>query len=162
MTFAPNESPRMGMSPVARTLLFWVLMIALAGVLWQMAKTSDSGKPGQTISYSDFMQQVGKNNVASARLYASQNTAEIEGELRQPPDKFKVTIPKEVIPDLTERLRKQGVTIYVSNSSGSSRLNVVLDVAPFVILGLWLFMAWQRRTKRDQSVPGEPSNRPIQ
>ncbi len=35
MSIMPNQSPRSGMSPAARTVLFWALLIALAVVLWQ-------------------------------------------------------------------------------------------------------------------------------
>ncbi len=38
MTFAPNPPSRTGMSPVVRTILFWLMMVALAVVLWQMVQ----------------------------------------------------------------------------------------------------------------------------
>ena len=83
VTFAPGQPQRMGISPVVRTVLFWLMMIALAFVLWQMASRPDSQKSASAMSYSDFMSQVDKNNIASAKLVVSQDTAEIQGQLRQ-------------------------------------------------------------------------------
>jgi len=163
MSFAPDQQSRVGMPNTTRTILFWVLMVALATVLWQMASKSPNQKSVPSMTYSDFMNHVDNNNVATAKLFDWKETAEIDGQLRQPPQQFKVTIPKEVIPDLTERLRKQGVSIDVSNASEPNWQNVALNLSPFVvILGLWFFMMRQRRIKRDQSMPGDPSNRPIQ
>jgi cell division protease FtsH len=139
------------------------MMIALAVVLWQMASKPAGQKSGSSMSYSDFMDQVDKNNVSTARLFEFREAADIEGELRQPPEKFKVSIPKEVIPDLTERLRKQGVTITVSGATESNWVNVLINFSPIIlIVGLWIFMMRQMRARRGQSAPGDPSNRPIQ
>ena len=153
----------MGMSPVVRTLLFWVMMIALAVVLWQMASKTGNDKSSPQMSYSDFMSQVDNNNVSTAELFDQKDTAEIDGQLRQPAQKFRVTIPKEVIPDLTERLRKQGVVIRVSSSSRPSWEDLTLNLAPFiVIVGIWAMMMRQMKAKRERATMGGPSNRPIQ
>lgn len=37
MSIMPNQSPRSGMPPVVRKILFWLILIALAVVLWQLA-----------------------------------------------------------------------------------------------------------------------------
>ncbi len=106
MTFVPQQG-RSGNTSVRRTALFWVLMIALATVLWQMDSKEGPGHgPARAISYSDFMSRVDQNNVAGVRLVLSPSTAELRGTLRKPAQNFKVTIPKEVIPDLTERLTR--------------------------------------------------------
>jgi hypothetical protein len=46
VTFVPDQQPRMGMSPVVRTILFWVLMVVLAAVLWRMAESDERGRAG--------------------------------------------------------------------------------------------------------------------
>ena len=67
----------------------------------------------QPISYSNFLQQVDNNNIANGKTRCCRKTRrKFSGELRQPrPGISASTIPKEVIPDLTDRLRNQGVTI---------------------------------------------------
>jgi cell division protease FtsH len=162
VTFAPDPPSRTGMSNTVRTVLSWVLMVAMVVVLWQIA--TKKGRFAASTTYSDFLSQVDKNNVASAKLYTSQSTAEVYGTLRQPARDFKVTIPRETIPDLTERLRKQGVTIEVSGSPQSDWRSLALTVVPFVLFYcLWIFTIMQRRAKRvqPQSASSEPPGRPL-
>jgi cell division protease FtsH len=167
MTFAPNSPQRLGMPSTTRTILFWVLMIALAAVLWKMS--SKSRPPGNaasasSMSYSDFMAQVDKNNIASAKLLESPSTAEIRGQLREPPQSFRVTVPKEMIPSLTERLRKQGVPIEVSTANEAGRSNLILNVVPFIVLlAIWLSMMARGRGGSAQAPPPAqtPTNRPL-
>jgi ATP-dependent Zn protease len=168
VTFVPQTRQDSGMSPVVRTLLFWVLMMMLAVVMWRMASNSSKEKPAEGMTYSDFLTQVDKNNVGAAHLYESRDTAEIIGQLRQPPDKFRVTVPKETIPDLTERLSKQGAAVEVSNSAESNRLNTALNVLVFVMLiAVWIFMMRRRQALRNKSAPPgqspplDVSNRPL-
>jgi len=152
----------MGLSPVVRTVLFWVMMIALAVVLWQMASKPNGQKSVSAMSYSDFMNQVDKNNVGSAKLLVSQSTAQIQGQLCTPGQNFSVTIPKEVIPDLTERLRKQGATVEVEEIKDTKLTNLLVNFSPILlIVGIWIFMMRQMRAGRKQSPPGNPSSGPI-
>jgi cell division protease FtsH len=148
MTFAPGQGVHRGIS-LQRTVLFWVMMVALAAVLWQMANNGKSQTSAQSISYSDFMNHVDQNNVANAKLLLSQSTAEIQGTLRHPAQDFRVTIPKEVIPDLTERLRKQGTSIVVVEVKTANWLSIVVTLAPFlVILAIWFSMMKGKMTKQ--------------
>src|ERR1700758_3804076 len=102
MPFAPQDRATLASRASVRTFLFWVLMLLLAALLWQTT-SSHSGRNGlQELSYSDFMQQVDNMNISSARLVMSQSTARIEGRLRKGVRGYSVTIPKEVIPDLTD------------------------------------------------------------
>jgi ATP-dependent Zn protease len=152
-------------------VLFWALMCLLAVVLWQMASKDKSGAPANSfslISYSDFMAQVDKNNVSSVRLLESPATSEAEGQLREPPDQFRTTISKETIPVLTERLRKQGVRVEVSENNSVTWPRLLVNISPLLgILALWIFMA-RRRWRRNRSVqtspaatPTIPTNRPL-
>jgi len=163
----------MGMSATARTILFWVLMVALAAVLWKMADNGNAPGPSEPftpMSYSDFMAQVDKNNVGSAKIVESPATAAVEGQLRDPQERFRTTIPKETIPALTEQLRKQGVSIEVSEEKRTSNRDLIVNLAPFfVILALWIvtFMMRSRRNRPTQNpppvspTPTVPTNRPL-
>ena len=157
--------------PVAvRTILFWVLMLALAVVLWKMAQNGQgqTSAPGSSMSYSDFIAQVEKNNIASIRLIESPATAAAEGQLRQPPDKFQTTIPKETIAALTEQLRKEGVSIEVSEQKKRTSENLTVDISIFIaLLGLWFYQVMRRRVgsrpnpPASSTTPTIPTNRPL-
>ena len=61
----PSTPPLLNSSSTTRTILSWALMVLLAFVLFRMAsKSKDTSK--STISYSDFMQQMERNDVAEA------------------------------------------------------------------------------------------------
>lgn len=146
------------MSSTVRTILFWVMMIALAMVLWQMASRPTNQKPSSAMSYSDFMNQVDKHNVGSAKLLVSQSTARIQGQLCTPLENFIVTIPKEVIPDLTDRLRKQGATVEVAEVGDSNWIHLLINLSPILlIVGIWIFMMRRMRNRR---VPPSPAGPP--
>ncbi|MFZ0980562.1 MAG: ATP-dependent metallopeptidase FtsH/Yme1/Tma family protein [Candidatus Acidiferrales bacterium] len=148
------------------------MMVALAAVLWKMANTekaSGPNGPASSMSYSDFMTQVDKNNVASVRLLESPATAEVEGQLREPREKFRTTIPKETIPALTDQLRKQGVPVDVSEDNSVSWPRLLVNISPFlIILALWILMIRRRwrGTRSGQNPPAAPTtsiptNRPL-
>jgi ATP-dependent Zn protease len=174
MTFVPNQQPRMGMSTTVRTILFWVLMVVLATVLWKMAESdrrSGPSEPSSTMSYSDFMAQVDQNNVRSVKIVESPSTAEIEGQLREPAQSFRVTVPKEAIPDLTERLQKQGASIDVSTGKDANWRTTAVNLLPIIIIvALWIF-SMSRRSGRSMrnppaspaipTTPTVPTNRPL-
>lgn len=170
MTFAPNPPGRPALSPVFRTGAFWIAMVALAVVLWSMNRGSNQTPGSPAMPYSDFMAQVDRNNVKSARLVESPSTADVRGELREPTQTFAVTVPKEIIPDLSERLRRQGVSLEVEEAKRTTWATPLIKLAPFlVILAIWIFrmkaMQARRSSPPPQSQsPAQPtgiSNRPL-
>ena len=163
MTFVPGQQRpyASGLSPQVRTVLFWVLMVALAVVLWQMASRK-SARSAPQMSYSDFMTQVDKGNVSEAHLYESPSTAQIQGHLREPASEFRTTIPKETIPGVVDRLRKQGAAVEVSEGRGYDWKDQAFDWGVVVVLiGLWLFSMSRRGRGRQTAPPTNAPNRPI-
>jgi len=168
VSFAPNPRRGMGMSPVVRTVLFWALMVALASVLWLTSNTPNSR--ARSISYSDFLQQVDKNNIATATFALSQNTADVSGNLREPVQEYRTTVPKENVTYLTDRLRKAGANVSVSEASKQNWQTYLANLAPLLLLvGFWIFM--MQRMRRGQNLPSNspgppdtsstPSNTPL-
>lgn len=161
MTFAPNPRSGTGLSPVVRTFLFWVLMVALAVVLWQIQKKPNDNESSQAISYSDFLQQADKNNIANATFVLSQNTADVHGILRDSSEEYRTTVPKESVSDLTDRLRKMGANVGVSEGGNSGFKSTLVNLAPLVILiGFWIYMA-VRRSRARMIPPSDISNTPL-
>jgi len=141
-------------------------MIALAVVLWKMANNNSPEKtPPPQISYSDFMANVDRGNIKSTRLLESPATAEIQGQLREPARDFTVTIPKEVIPDLTEKLRKQDASLDVSESTSKKTASwpeTLINFSPvLLIVALWIFMMKQQQKRRNPPQAGNPPNGPL-
>jgi cell division protease FtsH len=151
MNSTPQTSQDGRLSPILRTVLFWLLMILLAVVLWKMTSSGPRAKNVRTLAYSEFLQQVDRNNVSAVKYFLAQNTAEIQGQLREPAEQFSVTVPKEAIPNLTDQLRKQGARIEVSQSNSGDWTNFFVNFAPLILLvAFWIFMMKQFRRKREE------------
>ena len=151
MSFVPQDRAAPASRASVRAFLFGVLMFLLAALLWETTTSLRSSRnSSQQLSYSDFMRQVDNTNIASAQLVMSQSTARIEGRLRDGTRPYGVTIPKEVIPDLTERLRKQNVPISVSEANPLTFTTALLNFAPLAVLVVYCIYVLKRRMRWKQ------------
>ena len=158
MSFVPNPSRGTRMNTEARTLIFWVLMISLAVVLWQMAAGRGSrGGPAEALSYSDFMKQVDSSNVESAHFELSQNTANVTGSLKQPAGRYRTTVPRESAANVMNTLRSNGVDVAVVEAP--TALDTIKTIGPIVVLVILLIfvMRQKMRTRQNTGSPGQPS-----
>jgi len=122
-----------------------MFIILLGVVLWKMV-SAGGGQAAreQEINYSDFMAQVDKGTVKEITLYLSPNSYEVQGELREPVQKFRLTIFKESAPDLAKQLREKGVRINVKEVTRGDWITFLLNAAPlFLLVGFWIFMMRQ-------------------
>ncbi len=145
---SPSPSTRSDwlFSRTRRLLLFWLMMILLAVVLWKMASTPES--KAREISYSDFQAQVEKQNVRDVVIYPRANTAAVHGTLRSTGERFRTVIPKEAIADLNSQLRKQGVQIEIGETSRADWTSLFFNMFPLVLLVVfWIYMM-RRMQKR--------------
>jgi len=131
-------------SSTAKTILFWMFIVLLCVVLWRMVSASGQSAREEQPNYSDFMAQVDRGNVREITLYLSPNSYDIEGEWREPAKKFRLTVFKEMAPDLTKELRDKGVLINVKEVTRADWLNFLLTAAPlFLLVGFWIIMMRQ-------------------
>jgi cell division protease FtsH len=148
----PNSQSRNKLSPFVRTLLFWLIIIALAFV-WQATRSSMDNGSSQQLSYSNFLRQVENHNIATATLVVSQNTAEVHGNLLEPAREYRTSVPRDSVSDLTEPLRDAGVTVNLSQMPAWT--GELLNVAPLlIIVGLgiiFVMMKWIRGRQTSRS-----------
>jgi cell division protease FtsH len=128
-----------------RTILFWLLMILLAVVLWKMASPSSQTAHEDEPSYTKFLAQVQSGNVKEVTVYLKQNSAEIQGEYRDNSTKFRnVTVANSSIPDITKMLQDKGVLINIKEVKDGDWLAFMVNFAPVILLVLfWIFMMRQ-------------------
>ena len=132
------------MNSTARTIAFWMLMIVLAVVLWKMASTGGPSARTQDLNYSQFLAELEKGNVRDVTIALSQISAEVSGEMKEGGDHFRVTIPKESLPELSKLLRDKGVVVNVKEALRGDWLALLVNVTPVLIfVGLWIFMIRQ-------------------
>jgi cell division protease FtsH len=127
-----------------RTVLFWVMMIALAVVLWQMASKGGPAAHEDEPNYTNFLAKVESGNVKDVTIYLSPNSAELKGEYRDGGKFAGVTVANTAIPDVTKALQDKGVLFNYKEVKDANWVSLALNILPFVfIVGIWIFMMRQ-------------------
>jgi cell division protease FtsH len=131
-------------SSTVKNILFGIFIILLCVVLWRMVSASGQSAREEQPSYSEFEAQVDRGNVKEVTIYLSPNSYEVQGEWREPAEKFRVTVFKESAPDLAKELRDRGVLINVKEVTRADWVNFLLTAAPlFLLVGFGIFMMRQ-------------------
>ena len=129
------------MNSTVRTIVFWVVMLAAALLLWQVVKSGNPAKE-QELSFSKFMDNVDQGRVSEITILGP---SEVRGQLKDN-SHIKTTLPPE-FPDLIKTLREKGVIINVKESSNGSWFNILMNAFPILLLiGFWIFMMRQMQT----------------
>ncbi len=134
-----------GINSAGRAILFWLIMVLLAVVLWKMASAGTQASRDITPNYTDFTAQLQKGNIKDVTIYLSQNTAEIRGDYREPAEHFRgVTVPNTILSDITSQLQQKGATIDIKEVRTGDWVNMLINVLPLLLLvALWIFMMRQ-------------------
>ena len=132
------------MNSTVRTILFWLLMILLAVVLWKMASTGGQSAHEDEPNYTNFLAKVQSGGVKDVVIYLAPNSAELQGEYRDA-SKFKgVTIANTAIPDVTKTLQDHNVPYNFKEVKTADWLSFLVNFAPLILLVLfWVFMMKQ-------------------
>jgi cell division protease FtsH len=131
-------------SSTLKTIMFWLFIIMLGVLLWTLVSKSGQSTREKEPSYSEFMADVDRGNVKEVTLSISPSSYEVEGEKREPAEKFRVTIFKESAPDLVKTLRDKNVLINVKEVNRADWVSVLFSAAPILLLvAFWIFMMRQ-------------------
>ena len=132
------------MNSTVRTILFWLLMILLAVVLWRMASTGGQSAHDDEPNYTNFLTKVQNNSVKDVTIYLSPNSAELQGEYREG-GKFRgVTVANTAIPDITKALQDHNVLYNYKEVKNADWLTFLVNFGPLLLLVLfWVFMMKQ-------------------
>ena len=132
------------MNSTVRTILFWLLMILLAVVLWRMASTGGQSAHDDEPNYTNFLAKVQNNSVKDVTIYLSPNSAELQGEYREG-GKFRgVTVANTAIPDITKALQDHNVLYNYKEVKNADWLTFLVNFGPLLLLVLfWVFMMKQ-------------------
>jgi len=127
-----------------RTILFWVMMIALAAVLWQMASKGGPAPREEETNYSSFLDKVNAGSVKDVTIMLSPNSAELQGDFKDGTKFRGVTVANAAITDVTKALQEQKVPYNYKEVKEANWLSLVMTLAPILlILGFWIFMMRQ-------------------
>ena len=132
------------MNSTVRTILFWVMMIALAAVLWQMASKGGPAPREEETNYSSFLDKVNAGSVKDVTIMLSPNSAELQGDFKDGTKFRGVTVANAAITDVTKALQEQKVPYNYKEVKEANWLSLVMTLAPILlILGFWIFMMRQ-------------------
>jgi cell division protease FtsH len=127
-------------SSTAKTILFWISIVFLGVMLWQLVSKNGQAQRELTPSYSEFMAKVDEGDVKEVTLYLSPNSYELQGEYTKPSNsKFRVTVPKENAPEITKILRDKAVQLSVKEVRDSAWVLILVNALPLLLLAGFVF-----------------------
>ncbi|MFY9733500.1 MAG: ATP-dependent zinc metalloprotease FtsH [Candidatus Acidiferrales bacterium] len=132
------------MNSTVRTILFWLLMILLAVVLWRMASGTSQSVKEEDSNYTTFLAKLDQSQVKEVTILLSPNSAELKGDYRDGGKFRNVTIANTAIPDITKMLQEKGVRYNYAEVKNADWLTFIVNFAPLMLLvAFWIFMMKQ-------------------
>ena len=130
------------MNSTVKTVVFWLVIVLSAFLLWQVVKNSSGGQKDKEINLSQFMSDVNQGDVSEVTI----NGQEVRGKYKSDKTQFHVTIPPNY-PDVYKTLQDKGVQVNVRDISGGGWPSWLFNLAPIILLAaLWFFMIRQMQT----------------
>ena len=131
------------MNSTVKTVVFWLVIVFSAFLLWQVMKAGSAGQKDKEVNFSQFLTDVDQGNVKEVTITAQ----EVRGKYRNDNSAFHTTAPANY-PDMIKMLRDKGVSMNIRDiTSGSWPLQLLGTWAPLILLAaLWFFMIRQMQT----------------
>ena len=131
------------MNSVIKTLVFWMVIVVSAFLLWQVVRTGSTAQAVPEISYSEFVARVASGQVSKVTIAGSV----VRGSGANG-SSFRVIVPSNQSA-LLEALQQHGVEIWFKEAPEQSWPNWILNLAPLILLAaLWFFMVRQVQRRR--------------
>ncbi|HLH29698.1 MAG TPA: ATP-dependent zinc metalloprotease FtsH [Terriglobia bacterium] len=128
------------MNSTAKTILFWILILATAVLLYTVVQRT-SGGSAQAWPFSKFLQEIDHGSVAEVIIADS----DIRGQLKTG-EQFKTVMPMDY-PELINMLRDKQVTIKGEKPGNNPWFAALISWAPFLFLiGFWIFFMRQMQS----------------
>jgi len=131
------------LNSTVKSIVLWVVLIAVAVVLWQMVKVGGSSSKEQEINFSQFMSQAQEGNVTSVTITGN----DVHGQVHTPKDQSFHTIIPANYPDLYKILQDKGVSVNIKEPSDNTWVSLLINGVPILLIfALWIFMMRQMQT----------------
>ena len=130
------------MNSTVKTVVFWLVIVLSAFLLWQVVKTSGGGQKDTEINFTKFLSDVNQGNVGEVTI----NGQEVRGKYRDGKVQFHTTVPANY-PDMYKTLQDKGVSVNIRDVSSGGWPSWLFNLAPVILLAaLWFFMIRQMQT----------------
>jgi len=135
------------MNSTMRGFLFWTSMFVLAVLVWQV--TANFGQSEMTISTTEFMDRLSKNQFQKIEAIGSPSGAELRGFPLEADSAGKVVrsyLP-EGYPNFYEDVKKLNVELVAKKETANTWANFLFLWAPILLMvGFWVFMTRQMQS----------------
>lgn len=142
-----------------KTVLFWMVIVVSAFLLWQTVKSGSPAQAAPEISYSAFIAKVTSGQVSNVKI-----TGNLVRGVDTTGGSFRVSVPSNKA-EMLNTLQQHGVEVCFKETSEQSWLTWILNLMPLVLLAaLWFFMIRQMQKRRSagseasSSIPGQGPN----
>jgi ATP-dependent metalloprotease FtsH len=133
----------MVLNSTIRQVIFWVVIIGGAFLLYRFFNNSPTNQP-QQLTYSELVSRVAEAKIQSATIEKEKVTGKLDNGVA-----FTTELPNEhVARDLAEAMKDKKVKFeFKSSSSSGMILQMVVFYAPFIlIIAFWIFMLRQMQS----------------
>jgi len=121
-------------------LLFWVVLIAVAGLLVAVVKSGQSPRE-RDLPFSEFLGEVAGGHVSEVTIADK----DVHGKFTSG-EGLHTTIPLNY-PDVYNKLNDKNVKVTIKDTSSGTWLSILLQLSPFIVLAaFWIFMVRQMQS----------------
>ena len=129
------------MNSTAKTIVFWLVILVSAFLLWQVVTASHAGPKEKEVNFSQFLSDVNQGLVKEVTVTGM----EVRGKYLKDGSTFHTTQPANY-PAIYDTLQGKNVVITIRDVSNSS-WSWLINLAPLALLALlWFFMIRQMQT----------------
>jgi cell division protease FtsH len=124
-----------------KTLIFWLVLICIAVLLFAIVRTGQSQKPDE-LSFTDFLEKVQNGLIKDVTIDGN----DVQGTYMDQGRTLHTLIPLNY-PDVYAQLVKSKVQVHIKNASSSNWISILLNTSPFIVLiAFWIFMMRQMQS----------------
>jgi cell division protease FtsH len=125
-----------------KTVLFWLLIVVSAALLWQVVKSAREGQKDAELKTSQFTNEIEHDNVQEFTV----DGMEVRGRLKNN-SAFHAKVPASYFtPEMLKSLGNKGVNVDFRDINGGNWAWLI-QVVPIVLIGaVWIFMLRQMQT----------------
>ena len=124
-----------------KTLIFWVVLICVAVLLFAVVHNSQAPKE-QQLSFTQFLDQVQEGRVSEVTITGN----EVHGLFQGGTTGLATFIPTNY-PDVYNLLRDKKVNVKIKDTSSGNWISILVNASPFIVLlAFWIFMMRQMQS----------------
>jgi cell division protease FtsH len=125
-----------------KTIIFWVVLICIAVLLWTVVHSGHS-KQEKEITYTQFMNEVDKDNVKNVKITGMEARADFVNDSNS---SMRALLPANY-QDVVKALEAKKVNIEFKDPSGTPWVSLLVQASPFILLiAFWIFMMRQMQS----------------